>query len=189
MITDKAQVTSRSKVKEGCHRGVRRRDARIVSRSSLPLQEGTSAFGEVRYHQGNRSHKGRHKGFTLFSSQEHHQGDPSSPLKVLFEVAQPSHKARANSTTWRLPATPRSSDRDSSLQVLQQQESPQQETPYKDPHKRRPRVTRFPNGNYTKLKSIWQVGRSTPPLRNPRRNFRTEEQGGRSTKMKLSNNG
>jgi len=75
-------------------RGEETRDAGFVSRSSLPLQEGTSTFGEVRYHQGNRSHKGRHKGFTLFSSQEHHQGDPSSPLKVLFEVAQPSHKAR-----------------------------------------------------------------------------------------------
>ena len=51
-----------------------------------------------------RSHKGRHKGFALFSSQEHHQGDPSSPLKVLFKVAQHLHKARANSTTLEAPS-------------------------------------------------------------------------------------
>ena len=85
-------------------RGEETRDAGFVSRSSLALQQGTSAFGEVRYHQGNRSHKGRHKGFTLFSSQEHHQGDPSSPLKVLFKVAQPLYKARANSTTLEAPS-------------------------------------------------------------------------------------
>ena len=111
-------------------RGEETRDTVFVSRSSLPLQEGTSAFGEVRYHKGNRSHKG----FTLFSSQEHHQGVLSSPLKVLFEVAQPSRKARATSQLEGSQLT-EVQDRESCHQGAQQQESPQQETPYKDPHK------------------------------------------------------
>ena len=112
-----------------------------------------------------RSHKGRHKGFTLFSSQEHHQGAPSSPLKVLFKVAQPLHKARVTpqhggsqlhhgvgsrlqppgAQTTGIPPTGNSL----------QQEFPQQETPYKDPPNRRSRVTRFPNRNCSDPKFLW----------------------------------
>ena len=131
------------------------RDAGFVSRSSLPLQEGTSAFGEVWYHKGYRSHKGRHEGFTLFSSQEHHQGVLNSPFKVLFEVAQPSHKVGVTpqhggsqlhqGARSRLPP-PRCSTRGVPTT---------RNLPHKDPHKRRPRTTRFPKGNYTKTKFLW----------------------------------
>ena len=111
--------------------------------------------GEVRRHKGHRSHKGRHEGFTFFSNQEHHKGVLGSPLKVLFEVAQPSHK---------VGVTPQQGGSQLHQGARSRLTPPRCSTrgvpttgnlPHKDPHKRRPRTTRFPKGNYTKTKLLW----------------------------------
>ncbi|CAA3018949.1 Hypothetical predicted protein [Olea europaea subsp. europaea] len=63
--------------------------------------------GEVRYHKGYRSHKGRHEGFTLFSNQEHHQGVLSFSTQGAGRGSTTFTQGWGHSTTRRLPTTPR----------------------------------------------------------------------------------
>ena len=74
---------------------------------------------------------------------------------VLFKVAQPLHKVEANSTTWRLPTTPWCKNVTLATKVPNNKNYHKRKLPHKDPHKRRPRVIRFPYGNCTKHESLW----------------------------------
>ena len=73
-------------------RGEETRDAGFVSRSSLPLQEGTFALERCGATKATEATKAATKASPYSPTKNTTKASSVSPLKVLVEVAQPSHK-------------------------------------------------------------------------------------------------
>ena len=154
----------------------------LISRSSLPFQEGTSTLERCSTTKVAEATKAATKASPSSPNKNTTKVNSALHSKVLIKVAQPLHKVeatpqhRGSQLHLRLGSY-------SSPQMSPTTGTPQQETPYKDPPNRRSRVTRFPNGNCFDPKSLRCRGRSAPPLQNTRRNRKDMGQGGRSTKF------
>ena len=80
------------KVRRDVTQRVDTRDAGFVSRSSLPLQEGTSALERYGTAKVTEATKAATKASPYSPTKNTTKASSVSPLKVLVEVAQPSHK-------------------------------------------------------------------------------------------------
>ena len=134
---------------------VKRRDAGFVSRSSLPLQEGTSALERCGATKATEATKAATKASPCSPTKNTTKASSVSPLKVLFEVAQPSHKVEVTPQQGGSQLHQGARSRLTPPRCSTREVPTTGNLPHKNPHKRRPRTTRFPYGNCTKTKLFW----------------------------------
>ncbi|CAA3018946.1 Hypothetical predicted protein, partial [Olea europaea subsp. europaea] len=127
------------KVRRDVTQSIETRDTGFVFHSSHPLQEGTSALERCGTTKVTEATKAATKASPYSPTKNTTKASSVSPLKVLVEVAQPSHK---------VGVTPQQGGSQLHHEARSRLPPPRGSTrgvpttgnlPHKDPHKRRPR--------------------------------------------------